>query len=43
MRRDGHEHFFLKNKEVQDQERAGFNPADPALGFLAELARGEKK
>ena len=41
MRRDGHEHFFLKKKDGQDQDRADFNPADPASGFLAELAKGK--
>lgn len=43
MRRDGHDHFFLKNKKGQDQERVDFNPVDPACGFLAELARGKSK
>jgi Rrf2 family protein len=43
MRRDGHEHFFLKTTDDPDEERADFNPADPASGFLAELARGKKE
>ncbi|MGC9451284.1 MAG: RrF2 family transcriptional regulator [Oceanipulchritudo sp.] len=43
MRRDGHEHFFLKSREEQQTDAARFDPADPALGFLAELAKGEKK
>lgn len=40
MRRDGHEHFFVKSREDQAKEDVPVNAADPALGFLAELSRG---
>lgn len=43
MRREGHEHFFLKNKEARNQDRADFNPVDPTLGFLAELGKLNNK
>ena len=43
MRRDGHEHFFLKSREDQARDDVPINAADPALGFLAELARGKSK
>jgi Rrf2 family protein len=43
MRRDGHEHFFVKTKEDQDKVDTPIDAADPAMGFLAELARGKKK
>jgi Rrf2 family protein len=39
MRRDGHEHFFLKNPEMERNQNTDFDPADPNLGFLAELRR----
>jgi hypothetical protein len=42
MRRDGHEHFFLKNLEIERNQNADFDPADPDLGFLAELRRKEE-
>lgn len=43
MRREGYEHFFLKNDEKLETTGVAFDPTDPSLGFLAELARGKKK
>jgi Rrf2 family protein len=40
MRRDGHVHFFVKEAEAPSAGE-DFDPADPAHGFLAELARKE--
>lgn len=40
IRRNGAEHFFLKNRKNRNPP-ASDNPADPKDGFLAELIRGE--